>query len=61
MPVTTPVEPTAAIAVLPLVQKPPVGVPLSVMDEPTHTVPGPEMVAPAETVMVRVTKLLPTV
>lgn len=56
-PVTTPVEdPTVAIVVLLLVHVPPSGLPVSVIEEPAHTVLGPEITGVGSTVMIKVAK-----
>jgi len=60
-PVTTPVdEPTVAIEVLPDVHEPPDGLPVRLIVEPTHTMLGPEILAPEVTVKERVTYVVPT-
>ncbi len=45
MPVTIPVDPTVAVAVVPLVQVPPVVISLSVVVAPVHTVSVPLIAA----------------
>jgi hypothetical protein len=49
-PVTVPVDPTVAIVVFPLIQLPPVGVPVKVIEDPLQTSEEPDIDAAVLTV-----------